>query len=58
MRIIQKTKIQKIENKCKFLQSLAKVQDIIIFKTISLSQETIQYSVFKSEIASVAHKDP
>ena len=32
--------------------------DIIIFKTISLSQETIQYPYFKPQVGSLAHKDP
>ena len=30
-----------------FKQNLAKIPDIKIFKTISLSQETIQYHYFK-----------
>ena len=42
----------------KKLQILAKTQDINILRTISLSQETIQYPCFKPEIVSLAHKDP
>ena len=34
------------------------MQDIHILKTISLSQETIQYPLFKPQIVSMAHKDP
>ena len=34
------------------------MQDNIILRTISFSQETIQYPCFKLEIISVAHKDP
>ena len=33
-------------------------QDINILRTNSLSQETIRYPCFKSEIVSKAHKDP
>ena len=43
---------------CKFKQNLAKVQDINILRTNSLSQETIWYPCFKPEIVSQAHKDP
>ena len=35
------------ENNCKFYQNRAKFQDINIFKTISLSQQAIQYPYLK-----------
>ena len=47
---------KKFENDCKFKQKLAKIQDNNIFKTISLSQESMQYPCFKSEIVSLAQK--
>ena len=38
--------------------NLATIQYINILRTISLSQETIQYPCFKPEKDSLAHKDP
>ena len=40
-------KLKNFKNNHKFQQNLAKIQDFRIFKTISLSQETIQYHFFK-----------
>ena len=38
---------ENFENNRKFQQTLAKNQDIKIFKTILLSQDTIQYTYFR-----------
>ena len=43
-------------NNCKFYQELAQIQDINILRTISLSQETIQYTCFKPETVSLAQR--
>ena len=45
-------------NNCKFKQNLAKIRNFIILRTISFSQETIQYPCLKRETVSLAHKDP
>ena len=39
-------------------QKHSKSKNIKILKTISLSEETIQYPYFKLQIVSLAHKDP
>ena len=49
--------LKNIENNCKFKRKLAKIQHTNILRTISLSQETIQYLCFKPEIVSLTHKD-
>ena len=41
-----------------FKKKLAKIVDINIFITISLSDETIQYAYVMPKIVSLAHKDP
>ena len=49
--------MKNFENNFHIEQNLSKIQDINILRTISLSQEIIQYLCFKPEIASLTHKD-
>ena len=51
-------KLEKDKKTVKFNEILKKIPDIIIFKTISLSQDTMQYQCLKPEIVSLAHKAP
>ena len=57
--VVKLRKGQKIlkdfENNSKFQQNLAKIQDVIILRTIS-SQEIIQYFFFKPEIVSLVQR--
>ena len=50
--------IRKNFENCKFEQNHAKIQDINIVRTISLSQETLRCPCFKPERVSQADKDP